>query len=160
MGRRDTTGASRNAVPELRSVIPSAGPWLIPAVACSVAPLAGALLELIADVFDTTEQVFFATCAQIAPVFALALFVEIALVMTAVFREQGATDANTRTLKTLVRSNIALLGVSEGAALYATGAKASSSFLVACVVVPWGLQALLLIDTSYSRVGGSRIRSG
>jgi len=49
----------------------------------------------------------------------------------------------------LVRANAGLLIISEGTALYAVGANATSTFLLVCVVLPWLLQLAMVVDTAY-----------
>jgi hypothetical protein len=129
-------------------------------VVFALIPLAGALGEWWFDCLDHTAAAFYATAGQVGPVFGLALFVEIVVVMTPVIAKQGATPANTATMRFLIRTNAGLLALSEGAALYAVGARASSTFLVVSVVLPWLLQVVLLADTAYTRVGLNRIRGG
>ncbi len=91
------------------------------------------------------------------PVIGLALFVEIVVVMTPAIARPDRGAAKTAAVQLLVRTNAGLLVISEGAALYAVGAKASNGFLVVCVLLPWLLQLVLLVDTAYHRIGLNRI---
>ena len=115
-----------------------------------------ALGRLVFDWHDV-EPSFFSTCAQIAPVLAVAFFVEVAVVMTPLLSNTDDAAAKAMT-KFLVRSNAAMLVVSEASSLYATATKTSSTFLVLGSVLPWLLQLLMIVDTSYYRIGVHRMQ--
>lgn len=133
--------------------------WLVFGTACLfVLGLGGITAIAYPDLGHASDE-FFVTCGHIAPLFGLALFVEIVVVMTDVVYTEGATLENKATVQVLVRTNIAMLVISETAALYAVGAKTSSAFLVVCSVLPWLVQLLLLADTAYNRIGLSRLGS-
>ena len=134
--------------------------WDVVLGACLLVVVAAVIAQVATDSLNGTSDEFFAVCAQVAPVFALAIFVEIAVVMTPVFQEQGTTPANRALMRTLVRANVGLFLLSEGAALYAVGSGTASTFLVVCSVAPWALQMALMADTAYTRAGLSRIRKG
>jgi hypothetical protein len=124
---------------------------------CAAVLGAGAVGEVVYPGLGGTSDEFFVTCGHVAPLFALALFVEIAVVMARVIHAQGATPANKATVRTLVRINVAMLVLSEAASLFAVGARTSSSFLVICSVLPWLAQLALLVDITYHRIGMSRL---
>jgi hypothetical protein len=99
----------------------------------------------------------------VGPVFGLAVFVEITIVMGRALAQKKSRkkQATTRALaRTVVRTNAGLLLVSEGAALYAVGANVSSTFLLTSVLGPWLLQIYLLVDTAYHRIGVSKLGRG
>jgi hypothetical protein len=107
-----------------------------------------------------TSNSFFVVCGTVAPLFGLALFVDLALVMALAVREQGATSTNRLTFQTLVRVNSAMLVISESAALYAVGTETANAFLVVCSTLPWAVQLYLLTQMAYYRAGLSRVGPG
>jgi hypothetical protein len=134
--------------------------WLLAVGTCAAVLAIAAVGEAIYPGLNRTSDEFFVTCGHVAPLFGLALFVEITVLMARVIHAQGSTAANKATVHTLVRINAGMLVVSEAAALYAVGAKASSTFLVICSVLPWLAQLALLVDVTYHRIGLSRLGSG
>jgi hypothetical protein len=132
-------------------------PWpVVLAVSAVVVGVAG-LSELVAaHLSGTTSGDFFTVCATVAPLFGLAVFVDIALVMGPVVGDQGATPANRALVQVLVRTNMAMLVISESAALYSVGVKASSAFLVVCSVLPWVVQLYLLLGGLGETIGEAR----
>ena len=146
--------------------------WTIPVILWSAVLLVAAATALSTDGLDGADPAFFATCAQVGPVFGLAVFLEIAVVMAPLMRAStssapkppetgGKTSAVTSEQRAvvalLVRANVGLLLISQGAALYATAAKENSGFLLLCTVLPWLLQLVLIVDAAYYRVGLSVI---
>jgi hypothetical protein len=103
---------------------------------------------------------FFATIASVGPVFGLALFVEIAVVMGRVVSEQGPTRANRALARVLIRTNLGLTAISEGVSLYATGSDRQSTLLVVGAILPLVIQLVLLAETAYLRLGISRVPRG
>lgn len=138
--------------------------WPVVLGAVAIGPALGAAITGALWVLDTTttriDSSFFSTCAQVGPVFGLALFVEIALVMQQTVAEQGATPGNVATTRALVRANIGLMLTSEGTALYAISSSCESVFLAAMVVTPWLIQLFLMADAVYLRLDVHRIRPG
>jgi hypothetical protein len=135
------------------------------AVCGAVLAIAG-LAEAFADCLDNTQPAFFSTCAQVAPILALALFVDLVLVLGPVLTErtQNAPPRQAppehQAFRALVRANVGMLVISEASALYAVGARASTTFLTICAVLPWCAQLLLLVSTTYYRGGVHRIGKG
>lgn len=137
-----------------------AAAWWLPLVVWSVVLLIASVVDLATNELDGADQSFFSTAAQIGPVIGLGVFVEIAVVMAPVMKtppeppeRSGPTLAERTAVALLVRLNVGLLLISEGAALYATGARQSSGFLVLCTVLPWLVQLALVVDAAYHRVG-------
>ena len=101
---------------------------------------------------DGANEAFYAACAQIAPIFGLAVFVEIAVVMApAVSNDAGGVAK--ATVRSLVRLNVAMLVISETGALFAVASGSDSGFLTLCCVLPWAVQVVLFVDALYYRVG-------
>jgi hypothetical protein len=98
--------------------------------------------------------------AGTAALVALALFVDLALVLGALFDRQGDTPANRLTAQIFLRTNAALFVLAEGTSLYALGARRSSTLLVFCLGVPMVLQLVLLVELAYQRIGLARVREG
>src|SRR5208282_6115034 len=122
-------------------------PWRLVAFVTAAVICIGGLAELVAGPLHTVSQDFFVTCGTAGPLLALALFVEISVVMAPVVQAQGLTHANEMTIRVLVRINSVMFVMAEAAALYAVGAHTSSAFLIACCVFPWLVQLLLLAQT-------------
>lgn len=120
----------------------------------------GVVADLLSDGWRRPDPDFYATCATIAPLIGLALFVEIVLVMTPVIADQGADPVNVAMVRTVVRLNSVMLLLSVSSALYALGAHKHTAFLVVLSTAPWLVQLFLLIDTAYNRVGINRIGRG
>lgn len=132
----------------------------MPVAAWLVAPLLGLLVGHWSDFGTCAADELYAVGAGTAAVIGVAVFVELAVVMGSLIAEQGNTSANELLTRAVVRTNAGLFVISEGFALYAIGAKESSTLLVFLVVVPMGLQLLLFVECAYHRIGSSRIRSG
>ena len=131
---------------------------LLTLATCVFVLAVGGVTESVAPCLRHISLAFYSTAGAVAPLIGLGLFVEIVLVMRPAIASEGATEVKMAGARTLVRTNALLLILSEAAALYAIGAKASNGFLMVCVVLPWVLQILLLIDTAYHRLGINRIR--
>jgi len=120
----------------------------------SVAVLALAwLLGVIAPELSDTNSEFFVICGHVAPIYGLAIFVEVVVVMSRIVREEGATSANRGTVYALLGINAAMLVIAQSAALYAAGASESSGFLIGCCVLPLVVQLLIVLDSAYRRTG-------
>jgi hypothetical protein len=132
--------------------------WLLTVVICLAVPAVGWIIEQFAGGLRHTNAAFFSTAGAVGPIIGLALFVEIVVVMAPEVAKPGGQAVKAGAVRMMVRTNAALLVLSEGAALYAAGANTSSAFLVVCVVLPWFLQLALLVDTAYHRMGLERIR--
>lgn len=115
------------------------------------------LSELAADGHDHVSQAFYATAAQVGPVLGVALFIEIALVMAPIAKGDSAIQEG---VKAIVRANLALLLLSEGAALYAVAGTHASAFLTICVILPWLAQLYLFLHTTYVRAGVHTLPGG
>jgi hypothetical protein len=134
--------------------------WMLPVGLWAVGPLVGFLASLVWCFGASANEEFFETCALIAPLFGLALFVELALVLGQLVKDQGPTAANRGLARSVLRANAGLICVSEGLALYAVATGRASTFLVVSVVVPMLIQVQLLVDCGYQRIGIGRIRGG
>lgn len=134
--------------------------WFLVAAIVGIIVVAGVVAEPISDGWRRPDADFYVTCATIAPLFGLALFVEIALVMTPVIADQGLSSVNVAMVRTLVRLNAAMLVLSESSALYAVGGHRRTAFLVVLSTAPWLVQLVLLIDTAYNRIGINWIGRG
>lgn len=137
-----------------------ATPWNLVIGLVAVVMCLGGLLELTMGPGGPISQDFFLTCGTAGPLIALALFVDIAVVMAPVIQSQGLTHANEMTVRALVRINTAMFVTAEAAALYAVGTETSSLFLVVSCVLPWLVQLLLLAQTIYYKTGVSRVGPG
>jgi len=126
----------------------------------ALAPGAGWGASLVTDFGRDADPDMFEACAQMAPVFALALFAEIGFAMTPVVEGQGLTSANKATVRALVRSTIGLMLVSVAASLYAVGAGVQTTMLVVMAVGPFAIQLFLLADAAYLRFDAGRVRVG
>jgi hypothetical protein len=154
LGSDLTATVNDHKSPKLRA------PWpLAIATYLGVFALAGIAELAGTHIHGTTNDSFFVVCGTIAPLFGLALFVDIALVMRPVVKKQGLTDTNRATLQLLVRVNSGMLIISEAAALYAVGTEAASPFLVGCCVLPWLVQIYFLAQTAYDRAGASQLEA-
>lgn len=145
--------------PVARALSSLRSPGRIVVSLCIVVLGIGGLAELVAGPAHVSGD-FFLACATVGPLFGLALFVEIALVMAPIIELQGATPANRATIRALVRINVAMLLIAESAALYAAGSGTRSAFLVVCSVLPWLIQVALLAQTTYYRTGISKVGPG
>ncbi len=123
-------------------------------------PVLGYLTSLFSDFGGSAEVRMFEICALIEPLFGLAVFVELVLVLGPLVAKQGPTKANRSFARAVLRTNGGLLVISEGLALYAVAARCTSTMLVVAVVVPMLMQIYLLTDCAYNRVGIHRIRTG
>lgn len=133
---------------------------MVPISFWSAGPLLGWLISLFTDFGSEVKIGLFEVCALIQPLFGLAVFVELILVLGQLVSTEGATKANRKTTRAVVRANAGLLVISEGLAMYAVGADRVSTVLVVAVVVPMLIQVFLLMDCAYLRVGINRIQRG
>jgi hypothetical protein len=131
--------------------------WLIPILLVGGVLVLAAVVELVTHKLDGADPAFFATTAQVAPVFGLAVFIEVAVVMAPVLKT-APSDLTKTTVQMLIRANAGLFLLSETSALFATGASRDSGFLVMCIVLPWLAQLLLVVDAAYYRVGLSVLK--
>lgn len=134
--------------------------WVVPGAFWSAGPVLGLLFACRADWAPAEHSSFFEVCGLIEPLIGLAVFVELVLVLGQLVSVQGATDANQRLARAVVRTNAGLILVSQAAALYAIGSDSSTVFLLFSAIVPMVLQVFLLVDCAYQRVGINRIRGG
>jgi len=118
------------------------------------------LASVVTNAGHRVENEFFSAAASFGPVFGLAIFIELALLMRGVMEEQGQTAANTRTVQSVVRANVGLMVATEAAALIALACDTASTFLVGAVLVPPMIQLYLLVDITYLKVGVTRISPG
>lgn len=122
---------------------------------------AGGIAEAISDHWSSPDADFFATCAAIAPLIGLGLFIEIVVVMAPLLSEPQ-TSAHERVVdkalaRTIVRINATMLVLSVGSALFALGSHHHTAFLVVLSVGPWIVQLFFLVETAYIRIGVNRI---
>jgi hypothetical protein len=128
--------------------------WYVVLGTCAAVLAAAGIAELVGSLIEgSISSDFFVVCAGVAPLFGLAVLVDIGVVMSPVVKKTGATDAIRETTKTFVRLDIGMLVISQSAALYAVGAGQASAFLVACSVLPWMVQLYVLASTTYHRAG-------
>lgn len=128
--------------------------WGIVFATCAtVLGIAGVVEALGTHIHDSISSNFFVVCGTVAPLFGLALFVDIGVVMAPIVKTAGATDPIRDTTKTFVRINSGMLLISESSSLYAAATDLPSAFLVACAVLPWAVQLYLLAATTYHRAG-------
>lgn len=134
--------------------------WAFPLAIWSIGPIAGYAVGCLADFGQEAQGGLFEVCALIEPLFGLAVFVELILVLGPLVSNQGFTAANQGLARAVLRANGGLMFLSEGLALYAVAADRASTFLVIAVTIPMVIQLYLLIDCAYNRVGIHRIRPG
>jgi hypothetical protein len=134
--------------------------WALSVGICLIGPAAGLIAGLVTHAGRDVDVKFFELCSQIAPILAVALFIEIALVMGSVIERQGLTEANIGTGLVLVRSNTGLFMVSEGLALFAVACSKRTTFLEVAVVVPMIIQLYLFLDTTLLKLGIREVRGG
>lgn len=134
--------------------------WILPIILWAAGPIVGVVVGHFSSFGDHAHDKFFEVCALIGPLFGLALFVELAVVLGQLVRAEGATPANRDLGRSVLRANAGLICVSEGLALYAVAAGRASTFLVVAIAVPMLIQILLLVDCGYQRIGIGRIRGG
>ncbi|HEX3737500.1 MAG TPA: hypothetical protein VHV53_08140 [Solirubrobacterales bacterium] len=134
--------------------------WFLPIALWILGPVVGVVVAQFSDFGHGVRERFFEVCALIQPLFALALFVELVVVLGHVVGKQGATAANRDLARSVLRTNAGLLCVSEGLALFAIAADRASTFLVIAIVIPMFIQVLLLVDCGYHRIGIGRIQRG
>lgn len=149
-----------NEVSRSGSLISRSKAWAIPLVAWAVAPLLGLLADCWSDFGATVDEQLYVVGASTAAVISVAVFIELAVVLGALIKDQGNTSGNILLTRAVVRTNAGLFVLSEGAALYAIGSQTSSSLLVCLMLVPMLLQLFLFVECAYHRVGVSRIRQG
>jgi hypothetical protein len=121
------------------------------------------LVGLIGSVVEgAISQDFFVVCGTVAPLFGLAVLVDIGVVMAPVTRraydedpddQSGRFAALSETTKTFVRVDLGMLVISETAALLAVGGRHASPYLVVGSVLPWAVQLVVLAATTYHRAG-------
>lgn len=126
--------------------------WGLVVVVSGVLFAVAGVAEFAFGCLDGATEAFYAACAQIAPIFALALFVEVAVVMAPAV-DDDSDGAAKATVRSLVRLNVAMLVIAETAALYAVASGSNSAFLTVCSVSPWIVQIVLFVDALYNRVG-------
>lgn len=135
--------------------------WYVVLGTCvGVLALAGVAEGISSIVEGSISSDFFVVCGGVAPLFGLAVLVDIGVVMAPAVKESGPIDAIRETTKTFVRLDIGMFAISESAALYAVGSGHASAFLVAASVLPWLVQIYILAETTYHRAGIRRIRIG
>jgi hypothetical protein len=124
---------------------------------CGLVPGIAGVADWLVPCSGHADPDFYATCAQVGPVLALTLYVEIIVVMAPVLASADCTQAERNGARALLRANTGLFVISEGVALYAVGSRGSSLFAIVCVLLPWLLQLLLIVDTAYYRAGINKI---
>lgn len=134
--------------------------WILPISLWSVGPIIGLLVAHFSQFGASADDQVFEICALIEPLFGLAVFVELVLVLGRVVEAQGATNANRHMAHAVLRTNAGLLCISEGLALYAVAARCTSTLLIIAVLLPMLTQLYLLVDCAYNRVGLSWIQKG
>jgi len=145
-----------HAAPEKSSLLRA--PWPISILTYVGVLAVAAVTQLVGtEIPGAIDGSFFAVCATVAPLFGLALFVDIGLVMAPAVAEKGPTESVRAAIRIFVRVNVGMLVLSEGTALYAIGTDRVSAFLLTCSVLPWCVQLFLLAATTYHRTGIRRI---
>lgn len=134
--------------------------WILPISLWVAGPIVGVVVAHFSSFGDHAHDAFFEVCALIEPLFGLALFVELAVVLGQLVSVQAATPANRDLGRSVLRANAGLICVSDGLALYAVAAGRASTFLVVAIAIPMLIQILLLVDCGYQRTGLGMIRGG
>jgi hypothetical protein len=132
----------------------------VPVFAWCLAPVLGFLVGHCSDFGADADPRLFEVGGGTAALVALAVFVELAVVLGALIAQQGRSEANYLLTRSVVRANAGLFLIAEGSALYAVATQRSSTLLVFLLGVPMLAQLFLLIECAYHRVGASRIRGG
>lgn len=122
------------------------------------------IADRLSDGWRSPDADFFATCAAVAPLIGLGLFIEIVLVMAPIVADPRANNrehnVDRALARTVVRLNAAMILLSVSSALYALGGHRHTAFLVVLSTAPWIVQLFLLMDTAYIRIGVNRIGRG
>lgn len=134
--------------------------WAVPAGALILTVGLGLLVGEITPFGSGADRGLFAVGAGTAALVALALFVDLGLVLGTLFDRQGDTPANRLMARIFLRTNAALFALAEGSSLYAVAARRSSTLLVFCLGVPMILQLCLLVEVAYQRIGVAAVREG